>query len=109
MEYAPTPIVTQTVTLPAELAALSEKLSENAHDLWALNRLQQGWTYGKQRDDAKKHHPCLIPYADLPESEKTFDRETALGTIKAILALGYTIQPPKRKPARRSAPPRKGR
>ncbi|MBI5387148.1 MAG: Ryanodine receptor Ryr [Verrucomicrobia bacterium] len=94
MSYQPRPIATGHVELPAELSPLTERLAENAHDLWAAQRLAQGWTYGPQRDDQAKHHPCLVPYADLPESEKEYDRLTALGTLKAILALGYRIVPP---------------
>jgi hypothetical protein len=55
-------------------------------------RLSEGWIWGPKRDDAKKTHPCLVPYAELPESEKEYDRQTALETIKAILALGYRIE-----------------
>ena len=88
------PLDTSAVTLAPELLALTERLAENTHDLWAATRISQGWTFGPSRDDTAKHHPCLIPYADLPESEKTYDRETALGTLLAILALGYTIQLP---------------
>ena len=94
MSYLPQPLDTAGITLSPELTALTERLAENAHDLWAATRLAQGWTHGPNRDDALKKHPCLIPYADLPDSEKTYDRETALGTLKAILALGYSIQPP---------------
>ena len=92
--YRPKPIVTIGIQFPEHLNALTERLAENVHDLWATTRLAQGWTHSPNRDDALKKHPCLIPYADLPDSEKTYDRETALGTLKAILALGYTIQLP---------------
>ena len=92
--YRPTPIVTIGIQCPEHLNALTERLAENVHDLWATTRLAQGWTHGPARDDTAKKHPCLIPYADLPDSEKTYDRETALGTLKAILPLGYSIQPP---------------
>ena len=92
--YRPKPIVTIGIHLPEHLNDLTERLAENVHDLWATTRLAQGWTHGPARDDTAKKHPCLIPYADLPDSEKTYDRETALGTLKAILALGYSIQPP---------------
>lgn len=91
MSYQPRPISTASVELPAELLSLTERLAENTHDLWAVQRLAQGWTLGPQRDDAKKLHPCLVPYAELPENEKEFDRITALGTLKAILKLGYRI------------------
>ena len=94
MPYHPRPIPTDHVVLPAELAPLTEQLAENAHDLWATQRLAQGWSHGPQRDDAQKRHPCLVPYADLPDSEKEYDRLAALGTLKAILALGYRIDPP---------------
>lgn len=94
MPYVPTPIATSAITLPPELLALTERLAENAHDLWAVQRLKDGWTYGPQRDDSAKKHPCLVPYADLPDAEKAYDRAAALGTLKAILALGYRIGSP---------------
>lgn len=96
MSYSPTSIDTRGVELPAELNELTELLAENAHELWAAERIAQGWSYGPQRDDERKLHPCLVPYDELPENERTFDRVTALGTLKAILALGYRILPPQR-------------
>jgi hypothetical protein len=93
MSYQPHPISTEGVNLPPELLPLTERLAENSHDLWAQQRLSQGWTYGPQREDAKKLHPCLVPYNQLPESEKEYDRIAALGTLKAILKLGYRIVP----------------
>ncbi len=94
MNYQPRPIDTTGVVLPPELTSLTEGLAENSHDLWAQQRLSQGWSFGPQRDDAKKFHSCLVPYDQLPESEKEFDRIAALGTLKAILQLGYQILPP---------------
>ncbi len=79
------------MTLSPEVLELTEKLAEHAHDIWAQQRLSDGWTYGPERDDNKKHHPCLVPYADLPDSEKQYDRNAALDTLKAIVALGYEI------------------
>ena len=67
-------------------------LAENAHDNWAKLRIKQGWTLGHQRDDAAKKHPDLVHYNELPESEKQYDRNAAMETLKAIIALGYTIQ-----------------
>jgi ryanodine receptor 2 len=92
--YTPTPIPTGHIILPAGLLALRERLAEHIHDVWAAERIAQGWTYGPTRDDAAKAHPCLVPYAALPEGEKEFDRNTALGALKAILALGYQITSP---------------
>jgi hypothetical protein len=94
MTYHPLPLSTEAVVLPESLHALTERLAENTHDVWAQRRLAEGWTYGTHRDDAAKTHPCLVPYADLPESEKDYDRGTALETLKAILVLGYQIVPP---------------
>ena len=89
--YQPSPIDTRQIVLPPEIVALTERLAENAHDNWASQRLRDGWTLGARRDDDAKQHPCLIPYADLPESEKTYDRANAVETLKAVVALGYRI------------------
>ena len=96
MTYSPKPIEASGIELPADLIDLTERLAENAHDVWALQRLGEGWTFGPARDDAAKKHPDLIPYADLPEGEKEYDRKTAMETLKAIIALGYSIT--RRKP-----------
>ena len=89
--YTPQPIDTSDIQLPAELEELVEEMSKNVHDVWSETRISQGWTYGEQRDDALKTHPCLIPYEELPDSEKEYDRSTALETLKLILKLGYKI------------------
>ena len=90
--YTPKPADTTEVRLPEELLELTEKIAENVHDIWAIGRMKEGWTYGKERDDAKKNHPCLIPYGELNDSEKEYDRNTALETLKLIVALGYKIE-----------------
>ena len=92
--YVPAPINTSGVALPAALEGLLERLAENAHDVWAAERMKQGWTYGPTRDDIAKRHPCLVPYSQLPESEKEYDRQAAAETLKAILKLGCRILPP---------------
>ena len=92
--YLPRPIDSSAVSLSADLDALTEKLAENAHDLWARERIAQGWTWGEQRDDTAKKHPCLVSYAKLPDAEKKFDRETAMGTVKAMLAMGTVMETP---------------
>jgi hypothetical protein len=93
MTYDPQPIDTRQVGLSAEIDALVERLAENAHDIWAAQRMADGWTWGPKRDDALKHHPCLVPYADLPDSEKVYDRRMAIETLKTIISLGYSIEP----------------
>jgi len=92
MEYTPNPIDTSSVSLSDDLLALTEELAESNHDVWAAQRLAQGWTYGPQRDDAQKKHPDLVPYSELPDSERDYDRKTAMETLKAIVALGYRIE-----------------
>jgi ryanodine receptor 2 len=93
--YIPQPLDTTAIALPPSLTALLERLAENTHDVWAATRIAQGWSFGPNRDDAAKKHPCLVPYDQLPESEKEYDRKTAAETLKAILKLGYTIHEPK--------------
>ncbi len=95
LTYTPRPLDTSGVALPPSLTALLERLAENTHDVWAVTRIGQGWTHGPSRNDAAKQHPCLVPYADLPDSEKEYDRKTAEETLKLIVALGYQIVPPK--------------
>ena len=82
--YTPNPIDTSDVILPEELTKLAELIAENVHEVWARNRIAQGWTLGNVRNDELKQHPCLIPYDELTEDEKHFDRETAFETIKFI-------------------------
>jgi hypothetical protein len=92
--YVPAPIDTSGVTLTGELLELTEMLASNVHALWAKQRMSEGWRYGPERNDARKEHPDLVPYDQLPEGEKDYDRQTAMESIKLILALGYRIEPP---------------
>ncbi len=89
--YEPQPIDVSAVQVPASLDTLIEKLAENTHDIWAQQRYKDGWKLGDVRNDTQKTHPCLVAYEQLPEAEKEYDRATVLGTIRAMLALGYKI------------------
>ena len=89
--YIPQPIDTEGVELPEELGVLVEQMSKNVHEVWSETRIQQGWTYGELRNDELKTHPCLIPYDNLPEEEKEYDRKTSIGTLKLIMKLGFRI------------------
>ena len=89
--YTPQPIDTTDVKLPKELELLVEQMSNNVHEVGAKSRISQGWKYGEQSNDELKTHPCLVPYEDLPEVEKDYDRNTATGTLKLILKLGFKI------------------
>jgi hypothetical protein len=88
--YVPHPIDTSQIKLD-DLKPLLENLARNAHEVWAQTRIEDGWRLGPQRDDAQRKHPCLVPYDELPESEKEYDREMVNQTLKTILALGYQI------------------
>jgi len=91
LQYDPKPIDTTAVQLAPDIRPLVERLAEHNHDLWARQRIRDGWTYGKERNDQRKEHPCLVPYSQLPDSEKDYDRIAVIGTLKAIIALGYRI------------------
>lgn len=92
MEYKPEPIDTSDIELPEELLALTEKIAENVHDVWAVGRMAEGWTYGPVKNIDKKVTNQLVAYDELPEEERDYDRNTALETLKLIVKLGYTIQ-----------------
>ncbi len=90
--YIPQPINTEHITLSPDIRELTERLAENTHDVWAMQRIAEGWTYGPRRNDETKQHPGLVAYASLTEGEKEYDRKTALESLRLIVALGYTIQ-----------------
>ena len=89
--YIPKPIDLSDVELTEDLNELREAIAENAHEIWAENRQKEGWTYGPVRNDALKQNPDMVPYSKLPESEKEYDREMAMKTIKLLLKLGYDL------------------
>lgn len=89
--YIPQPIDTSEVLLPAELDELVEKIAKNVHEVWAQNRLDEGWVFGNERNDTLKTHPSLVPYDELPEIEKEYDRDTAMETLRLICKLGFKI------------------
>jgi len=105
LSYKPAPFDASHVSLSREISDLRELLARNAHDNWAKLRMAEGWRHGPERNDARKQHPSLVPYDELTESEKEYDRQTALETVKTLLALGYTIQPPAIDQATLSKPP----
>lgn len=89
--YKPEPVDTSGIVLDDELITLTEKIAENVHDVWAQGRIADGWKYGEVRSDKDKTTPCLVPYSQLSEEEKAYDRNTAMETLKFITALGYKI------------------
>ena len=92
LTYQPTPILADDVALGPELLQLVELLAKNAHDIWAHKRIADGWRCGKERNDVEKRTPCLVPYEELPDSEREYDRVLVQQTLKTILKLGYRIE-----------------
>lgn len=91
MKYVPQCADIDNIQLPEELTELAEQMAKNVHEEWAQERIRQGWTYGKERNDSLKQHPCLIPYEELPEEEKQFDRITSTKTLQFIISQGFKI------------------
>ena len=92
MVHRPEPIDTSKTQLDVEIMELTERIAEDKHEVWAKRRMAEGWRYGPRRDEAKKEHPSLVPYKDLPEEEKEYDRSAAIETLKMIQALGYRLE-----------------
>lgn len=90
--YKPKPIDTNDIVLSKELLKLTEKIAEHVHDVWATGRIQEGWTYDLKKDGDAKTTPLLVPYNELPDEEKEYDRKTALETLKLIIKFGYKIE-----------------
>ena len=89
--YTPRPLDTTAIELPQELETLAEQMAKNVHEVWSAGRIADGWTYGEKRDDVRKTHPCLVPYEELPEPEKEYDRNTSIETLKFIITMGFNI------------------
>ncbi|XP_076069948.1 ryanodine receptor isoform X2 [Oratosquilla oratoria] len=97
--FVPNPVDTSMIQLPGYIEQVRDKLAENIHEMWAMNKIEQGWTYSERRDDLRLHHPCLTSFEKLPPAEKRYDATLALQTLKTVLALGYHIsmdKPPNR-------------
>lgn len=90
--YVPAPLDTSDVQLPPAVQNLAEQMSRNTHEIWAAGRIADGWRWGPVRDDEKKEHPGLVPYEELSEAEKDYDRRTSLEALKFLIKLGYRIE-----------------
>lgn len=90
--FKPKPEDTSNISIPTDLHSLIEKIAENVHEVWAAQRISEGWVYGQVKDSSLKTTPCLVPYNELPESEKEYDRSTAVETIKLVIKFGYEIR-----------------
>ncbi|XP_030630748.1 ryanodine receptor 2 [Chanos chanos] len=89
--FTPTPVDTSQIVLPPHLERIREKLAENIHELWVMNKIELGWTYGTIRDDNKRQHPCLVEFSKLPEQERSYNLQMSLETLKTLMALGCHV------------------
>nr|XP_021335867.1 ryanodine receptor 2 [Danio rerio] len=89
--FTPTPVDTSQIVLPPHLERIREKLAENIHELWVMNKIDLGWTYGAVRDDNKRQHPCLVEFSRLPEQERSYNLQMSQETLKTLLALGCHV------------------
>ena len=92
IKYIPKPVDTSDVSLTNDMLELTELIAKNVHEVWAKQRIEEGWTYGPAKNSELKTTPCLVPYEELSESEKDYDRNTALETLKLVSKLGYKIE-----------------
>nr|XP_045007932.1 ryanodine receptor 2 isoform X5 [Jaculus jaculus] len=89
--FTPIPVDTSQIVLPPHLERIREKLAENIHELWVMNKIELGWQYGPVRDDNKRQHPCLVEFSKLPEQERNYNLQMSLETLKTLLALGCHV------------------
>ena len=90
-QYQPKPLDLSNVVIDDDLLPLIEEIAKNVHEVWAEQRLKEGWVYVKESNDKLKTTPCLVPYDELPEIEKEYDRRTAISSIKLAIKLGFKI------------------
>ncbi|XP_076604100.1 ryanodine receptor 3 isoform X7 [Chaetodon auriga] len=89
--FIPTPVETSQIVMPPHLEKVRDRLAENIHELWGMNKIELGWSYGKIRDDNKRQHPCLVDFSKLPETEKNYNLQMSTETLKTLLALGCRV------------------
>ena len=91
IRYTPQPLDTSRVIVPDSVMEIADDLAKNVHEVWAQQRFAEGWNYGAEHNYDRREHPSLVPYEELPENEKVYDRNTALETIRYILYHGFEI------------------
>jgi hypothetical protein len=88
-------------------ADLIEQLSDKVHQGWEAEKIKQGFAdhvivsgcFPPYRDchrcdlPTAKHHTDMLPYADLPEHVKEYDRATVRAVLGALDELGHRIVP----------------
>ena len=72
--YLPRPLDLSSVSLPQTVGPLIERMAENIHNVWAADRIGEGWTYGVSEDPTLKQNPAMVPYQLLDEKVKDSNR-----------------------------------
>ena len=89
LTYDPHPMDLSDVELDEDLLELTEIIAENTHEIWGLARKEEGIVWGPVNDAT--HNKDMVPYCDLPESEKDYDRNTAMMALKLAKKLGFRV------------------
>ena len=92
MKYQPRPLDTSDIVLPDAVGEVADLLSKNVHEVWAAQKVSDGFSYGERDDKTLKTHHNLVPYEDLSQEDRQYDRNTALETVRVLLKLGFVIQ-----------------
>jgi hypothetical protein len=69
-----------------------ERMAEMEHGRWNLERLLDGWKLGS-KDTAKKLSPFLVPWKELNEEMKDYDRKFVRGIPEILKAIGMEVRP----------------
>ncbi|XP_053730272.1 ryanodine receptor 2 [Synchiropus splendidus] len=89
--FTPRPVDISKVVLPSQVEDIQEKMAENMHELWAMDRIELGWSYGTVRDEAKKHEPFLVEFLRLPDQERNQNLQIAQDILRTLIALGVHV------------------
>ncbi|HJF66153.1 MAG TPA: hypothetical protein K8U77_08595 [Slackia equolifaciens] len=69
----------------------TEYLARLEHERWMEERRAHGWTWGERRDDERRLHPDMVPYNELPEAEKDYDRDAVRGILGILESMGLAV------------------
>jgi hypothetical protein len=68
-----------------------DRLAELEHGRWMAERLRHGWALGPVRDEARRLHPALVSWSELPEAQREKDRQVVRGLPSMLADAGLAI------------------
>ncbi|KAG1972845.1 ryanodine receptor [Pimephales promelas] len=89
--FTPIPVDSSQVEYPPQLEQIKERLAENLHELWLIDKIEQGWNYGPVKDESKKIHSCLVEFSTLPDQERIHKLQSSEEILRTLLAFGVHI------------------